>query len=342
MTIVCNARVLDTPMTGIQRYTHEILARMPEIDTIRPGRSTAGVVGHLWEQAVLPMRIGHRVLWSPCNTGPVAVRRQVVTVHDVAPFDVPAGFSASFRALYRLVLPTLLSRVEAIITVSHFTRDRLIERFGLASDRIRVTHLAVDHERFHLQEPAVVEAMRARLGLPHRYLLFVGALSARKNVAGLLTAWQRAQTEIEADVELVIAGGAGPTRVLSGTTLEQLPPRTRILGRVGDTDLPLLYAGAALLTYPSLYEGFGLPVLEAMASGTPVLTSRGTSLPEVAGDAALLVDPADLDDIASAMVGFFADPGHAAGLRQAGLARAANFRWEKTAIATRAILQSCA
>ena len=128
---------------------------------------------------------------------------------------------------------------------------------------------------------------------------------------------------------------------MSGTTLDQLPPRTRILGRVGDADLPLLYAGAALLTYPSLYEGFGLPVLEAMASGTPVLTSRGTSLPEVAGDAALLVDPSDLDDIADALIGFFSDPARAAGLRQAGLARAADFNWEKTAIATRGVLQSC-
>jgi glycosyltransferase involved in cell wall biosynthesis len=341
MTIVCNARVLDTPMTGIQRYTHEILARMPGIETIRPGHSAAGVMGHLWEQAVLPMRIGRRLLWSPCNTGPIAVRRQVVTVHDIAPFDVPAGFSASFRALYHLVLPTLLSRVEAIITVSQFTRDRLIERFGLDEARIHVTHLAVDHERFHLQDPAAIEEMRARLGLPRRYLLFVGALSARKNVTGLLRAWSRAQAQIDDDVELVIAGGAGPARVLSGTTLDQLPPRTRILGRVGDADLPLLYAGAALLTYPSLYEGFGLPVLEAMASGTPVLTSRGTSLPEVAGDAALLVDPSDLDDIADALIGFFSDPARAAGLRQAGLARAADFNWEKTAIATRGVLQSC-
>lgn len=342
MSIVCNARVLEAPMTGIQRYTQEILARMPEIETIRPTIAASGALGHLWEQAALPLRLRGRLLWSPSNTGPVAVGRQVVTVHDLAPFDIPAGFSASFRAVYALILPLLLRRVEAVLTVSDFTRNRLIDRFGLPADRIHVTPLAVDHDRFHLRDESDIAAMRARLGLPKRYALFVGALSARKNVSGLLRAWQRAQAEIEGDVELVIAGGSGPSRVLDGTTLDRLPARTRALGRVADADLPLLYAGASLLTYPSLYEGFGLPVLEAMASGTPVLTSTTTSLPEVAGRAAVLVDAHRIDSIADGLVRFFADPAEALRLREAGLARAAEFRWDKTAAATRAVLEACA
>mgnify|MGYP003335511039 CR=1 FL=1 len=340
MSIVCNARVLEAPMTGIQRYTREILARMPEIETIRPGGRASGAMGHLWEQTALPLRIGGRLLWSPSNTGPIAVARQVVTVHDLAPFDIPAGFSTSFRAIYALVLPLLLPRVEAILTVSQFTRERLIDRFGLDGRRIHVTPLAVDHDRFHLQDPAAVEEMRTRLALPRRYALFVGALSGRKNVAGLLAAWQTIQAKIDDDVELVIVGGSGPTRVLSGTRLTELPRRTRVLGRIDDADLPLLYAGAALLTYPSLYEGFGLPVLEAMACGTPVLTSRGTSLPEVAGEAAMLVDPHEIDDIADALVRFFADPALGVRMRAAGLERAAGFHWEKTVAETRKVLEA--
>jgi glycosyltransferase involved in cell wall biosynthesis len=339
MAIVCNVRVLDAAMTGIQRYTNEILRRLPAVEQIRPSHPSAGARGHFWEQFVLPFGLGGRLLWSPSNTGPIVVKRQVVTVHDLATFDIPSGFSRSFRATYATVLPLLLPRVEAIITVSHFTRDRLIDRFGLDAARIHVTHLAVDHDRFHLRDATEIEAFRAAHGLPQRYALFVGAMSGRKNVAGLLTAWQAALGEIDPDVELIIAGGSGPSRVLEGTRLEKLPPRTRLIGHVADDDLPLLYGAASLFTYPSLYEGFCLPVLEAMASGTPVLTSTTTSLPEVAGDAAIKVDPHDLDDIAGGLVDFFAGRRSVEALRAAGLARAGAFRWERTAEATRDILE---
>ncbi len=340
MSIVCNVRVLDAAMTGIQRYTHEILRRLPTVDQIRPSRPAVGVRGHAWEQLVLPFRLGGRLLWSPSNTGPVTVGRQVVTVHDLATFDIPSGFSRSFRATYAAILPLLLPRVAAIITVSHFTRDRLMDRFGLPGEKIHVTHLAVDHDRFFPRDTAAIEAFRTTHRLPRRFALFVGAMSGRKNVAGLLTAWQAALDRIDPEVELIVAGGSGPSRVLEGTRLERLPPRTRLIGHVADQDLPLLYGAASLFTYPSLYEGFGLPVLEAMACGTPVLTSTTTSLPEVAGTAAILIDPHDLDDIATGLVDFFAGRHDVATLRAAGLARAAQFDWNRTAAATQAILEA--
>ena len=339
MAIVCNVRVLDAAMTGIQRYTHEILRRLPTVEQIRPSHPSQGARGHFWEQFVLPLSLGGRLLWSPSNTGPILVRRQVVTVHDLATFDIPSGFSRSFRTTYATVLPLLLPRVEAILTVSHFTRDRLMDRFGLPGERIHVTHLAVDHDRFRVRETAEVEAFRRAHGLPQRFALFVGAMSARKNVAGLLNAWQAALGDIDADVELIIAGGSGPSRVLEGTRLDRLPPRARLIGHIGDDDLPLLYQAASLFTYPSLYEGFGLPVLEAMACGTPVLTSTTTSLPEVAGAAAIVVDPHDLDDIAGGLVDFFCGRRDGDDLRRNGLRRAAEFHWERTAAATRAVLE---
>lgn len=340
MAIVCNVRVLGAALTGIQRYTHEILRRLPSVERVGPAGASTGARGHLWEQAMLPFLLKGRLLWSPSNTGPITVARQVVTVHDLATFDIPAGFSRSFRATYATVLPLLLPRVEAILTVSSFTRDRLIDRFDLPAERIHVTLLAVDHDRFFPRDAATIEAFRAAHGLPQRFALFVGAMSGRKNVAGLIEAWQRALPEIDPDVELIIAGGSGPSRVLEGTRLERLPARTRLIGHVADEDLPLLYGAASLFTYPSLYEGFGLPVLEAMASATPVLTSTTTSLPEVAGDAAILVNPHDIDAIAGGLVEFFAGRRDAAALRAAGVERAARFHWDRTAEATRAVLEA--
>lgn len=339
MTVVCNARVLNAPLTGIQRYTQELLSRLPEIETVRPKSRLPGIVGHSWEQGILPLKTKGKTLWSPSNTGPICVKNQIVTVHDLATFDTPEGFSSSFRAAYSFILPRLLPRVRAIITVSDFSRQCIIERFGLPAEKIFVTPLGVEHERFKPRSETEIDAVKQKLQIESRYVLFLGALSARKNVAGLIKAWNMAQKELPDDMELLIAGGAGASHVFDGTTLPQLPEGARLLPRIEDSDLPALLSGATLFAFPSNYEGFGLPALEAMACGTPVLTSNITSLPEVVGDTAYTVNPHNTDDIAQGLVTLLNNDVLCSSLAGSGKARAKQFTWEKTAALTRNILE---
>jgi glycosyltransferase involved in cell wall biosynthesis len=339
--IVCNIRVLRAPLTGVQRYTLELLKRKP--DTVRtveaPEAMKGSFLGHVWEQAVLPFEARGHLLWSPASTGPICVKNQVVTVHDIAPIDCPEGYSPCFRRWYGRQWRLLLPRVRGIISVSEFTKRRLIETFGLAADTIHVTPLGVDHDRFFPQPPDRVEALRRKLSLPENIAVFVGALSARKNIVRLLEAWSQCR---QSGFELVIAGGGGPNHVLAGTNAPALPPNARLLGRIDDAELPTLLTAAGAFVYPSLYEGFGLPPLEAMACGTPCLVADGTAIPEVTGDAALRVDPLDVADIARGLTRLLGDAALRQELRAKGLAHAARYTWDKTAAKTYEVLASYA
>ncbi len=322
--IVCNVRVLRAPLTGVQRYTLELLKRKP--DTVRtveaPEAMKGSFFGHVWEQAVLPFEARGQLLWSPASTGPICVRNQVVTVHDIAPVDCPEGYSPCFRRWYGRQWRLLLPRVRGIISVSEFTKRRLIETFGLAADTIHVTPLGVDHDRFFPQPAARVQALRRKLSLPENFAVFVGALSARKNIVRLLEAWPR----------------WGPNHVLAGTNAPALPPNARLLGRIDDAELPTLLTAAAAFVYPSLYEGFGLPPLEAMACGTPCLVADGTAIPEVTADAALRIDPLDVADITRGLTKLLGDAALRQELRARGLAHAAGYTWDKTAAKTYEVL----
>jgi len=334
--IVCNIRTLRASITGVQRYTLEILKRLPgTIQTVEPPRSMSAQWGHLWEQTVLPLRARGHLLWSPAGTGPVALANQIVTVHDIAPLDCPEGYSPAFRRWYAYLWRHLLPRVRGLISVSEFTKRRLIEEFGLPADSIHVTPLGVDHARFFAQSEDKVEALRRKFALPERFALFVGAISARKNMVRLLDAWRQYG---RADVHLVIAGGSGISHVHAGTSLPDLPPNTRLLGKISDEDLPTLLTAARVFAYPSLYEGFGLPPLEAMACGTPCVVANVSALPEVAGAAALQVDPFDVSAIARALDRLLTDDALHDQLRAKGLRRAAGFTWDKTAATTYEVL----
>lgn len=341
MNVICNTRILNANLTGVQRVLLELLKLMPDVQQVKPEGRVPGPVGHAWDQFVLPLKIPKgSLLWSPSNIGPLAVRKQVVTLHDLATFESPEGFSTSFRAAYNFIIPRLLPRVEGVITVSEFTRQRAIERFGLDPARIHAIPLGINHDQFKMQDAEAVAAYKAKMKLPTRYVLFLGSLSARKNVLRLIEAWGRTQGEIDAEVELVLAGGFSGSSIFNGTELPTLPPRTRVMGRIDDAELPLLLAGADLFALPSLYEGFGLPPLEAMACGTAALVSNVTSLPEVVGDAAIQVDPLDIDGIAQALM-VLNKPAELKKLSKAGLERAATFTWQKTAQRTMEVFRTC-
>jgi glycosyltransferase involved in cell wall biosynthesis len=333
---LCNIRTLRAPLSGVQRYVSEMLRQLPEVTQLTPPAWARGPAGHLWEQTLPPRK---QLLWSPANTGPLAWRAQVVTVHDLGPFDCPEAFSPAFRAWYVWLWPRLLPRVKGVITVSQFSKRRLIEHFGLPPGRIHVTPLGVDHQHFYPRPKTEIAALRRRLNLPGPFILFTGQFSARKNLAGLLAAWRQSQTAVDKSIQLVLAGGAGAGHVFGGTGLPDLPPRTRLLGRVADADLPTLMSAASLFVFPSHYEGFGLPPLEAMACGTPCLTSNAAALPEVVGEAALTVSSTDTPALATTLTHMMNDTATRTALRRQGLARAAGFPWQRTAALTAGVLK---
>jgi glycosyltransferase involved in cell wall biosynthesis len=339
--IAVNARFYAHRPTGMQRYAMEIASRFGDLaDTVRPAVPLTGMAGHFWEQVRLPPAARGRVLWSPNNTGPIATYRQVCTFHDLIPLDNPEWFSPRFSAWYGWLMPRLARQVAHIIAVSEFTRHRIVERFGVRPGKVTVIPNGVD-ERFSVRPAEEVAAARQTIGVPEgHYFLFVGSLEPRKNLSRLLKAWEKAHRRLPDDTWLVVAGAKGRSQVFTGVALEQLPPRVHLTGYVSDEDLPALYSGALAVVYPSLYEGFGLPPLEAMACGTPVITSSTTSLPEVTGDAAILVDPLSIDQIASAVVRMAADRGLRADLSTRGLARAASYSWERSAGATLEVIES--
>ncbi len=285
---------------------------------------------HLWEQGVLPRHVPRDArLWCPAGSGPViGASRQVLTIHDLSVYDFPSGFNATYRAVYRGLYSILPRRVHRLLTVSEFTRQRIIDLFGLAPERVGVVPNAPS-PHFQPLDAGLMEPTLRRLGVARPYVFALGAISARKNFIRLLQAWQRIQGRWP-EHRLVIVGTAG-LRFADGGGLGRLPERALLLDHLPDDDLVALYNGADVLAYPSLYEGFGLPVVEAMACGTPVLTSNTSSMPEIAGEAALLVDPWSVDAIASGLETLLSDEGLRTELSMRGRTRAAEFSWERSA-----------
>lgn len=337
--VVVNTRALLRPFLGVQRYLTELLARMGDrVDRIRPRGRPGMVGGFLWEQLRLPALLRGRLLWSPSQGGPLAVRRQVLTVHDLLHFDCPEGFTAPTRLLTRLTLPRLARRARRVICDSAFTRERLIAIARVPPEKVEVVYLGAD-PRFRPCPPDAVERARAALAIPTpSYFLSLSALEPRKNLPRLLAAWGTAQAFLPEDVWLVLAGEKGERQIFRSVEYGGIPPRVHWTGRVADDLLPALYSGARALVYPSLYEGFGLPPLEAMACGTPCIVSGAASLPEVTGDAGVRVDPLRTGEIVAAIRSVALDAGLRQRLSEAGRARAALFSWDRAAEETLSIL----
>ena len=327
-----DARAAVRPeLGGVERWARELVARLPGLGgyaVLAPPPALAHRAGHAWEQAVLPVRARRfEALLCPANLAPVAARNAVVILHDAAPLRHPGWYSGAYAAWQRRLLPAIARRARDVITVSAFSRGELTELLGLPPERVHVVAGGVD-AAFH---PAADAARaRAALGLARPYVLCVAAQVARKNLAALVPAAHALQRE---GVDVVVAGGHRPQ-----FATEQGLDGLRLLGAVPDDVLPGLYAGAELFALPSHYEGFGLPVLEAMAAGVPVVAADATALPETAGGAARLVPP-DGEAFRDALTGLLADPAERERLRAAGRRRAAGFTWEATARGVDAVVR---
>jgi glycosyltransferase involved in cell wall biosynthesis len=328
-----DARAAARPeLGGVERWARELEARLPALRpdgylVARPPAALAHRAGHAWEQAALPaqaVRARAAAVLGPANLAPLAWPRNVVVIHDAAPLREPRWYSPAYARWQRVTLPVLARRALRVITVSEFSRRELEELIGVRAD---VVPGGVDERYTPGADPAPA---RAALGLDGPYVLTVAQRTARKNLGALAATAERLAAS---GVTLVAAGGGRPQ-----LRAEALPAGVRDLGHVPDAHLPGLYAGAAAFVLPSLYEGFGLPCLEAMACGTPVVAARAGALPEVCGDAARYADPLDPEEIAREVEAALDDDA----LRVAGPARAAAFSWEQTARGVDAIAMEAA
>lgn len=257
----------------------------------------------------------------------------LVTIYDLIPLRYPAHSSARARLLIRWMTRLALRAAQHVIAISDFTRRDFIAEFDLAPDRVTAIPLAAD-PIFRPQSPEAIAEIRARYDLPERFVLYLGSNKPHKNLVRLVEAWRITAGRLQvADCRLMIAG-AWDERYPEARHAAESLPTVRWLGPVTEADLPALYSAATVFVFPSLYEGFGLPVLEAMACDSPVVCSNSSSLPEVAADAARLVDPTHTNALADALYQALSDDHFRAELRRRGLRQAARFTWTQTAAAT--------
>ncbi len=259
----------------------------------------------------------------------------VITVHDLSFLRFPGAFRPLNRTYLRLMTVAATRRAAAVIAVSESTRQDVIRLCGVPAANVVTVPNGVTDE-FCPAEPEAVEEFRQRHGLPSRYVLFLGTLEPRKNLVRLVDAYALWRRRERLPIKLVIAGGKGwyYEQIFARVQERGLAEDVIFPGFVPASELPWWYRAAECFIYPSVYEGFGLPVLEAMACGTPTITSTTSSLPEVAGDAALLVDAEDTAGLADALAHVLGDPILAQDLKQRGMRRAAAFSWAHTAAAT--------
>lgn len=346
--LAVNGRFLTQRVTGVQRYAREVVGAIdalicsgdvqgvevtvlvPPADVDLPAYKAVRIErrgrlrGHVWEQLELPRLAGGRLLLGLCNTGPAALRRQAVTLHDAVVFERPEAFSTAFRAWYHVLMRRLARVSQGLFTGSRFSRDALAQHLRVPPERFAVIH----HGREHVLRAHADATAPARLGLATRpYILAVSSRSPHKNFAAL----GEAARQLAGEADVVVVGG-GNARVFAADAA--LPDGVRSLGYVDDASLRALYEHALCLVYPSWYEGFGFPPLEAMTCGCPVVVSRTASLPEVCGDAALYFDPHAADaavQIARHVRAILTDGAARARCVEAGLRQAQAFSWAASA-----------
>ena len=338
---------LARPWAGVGVYTMEILralaaerpgSRFTVYTTAEPPADEPALAFHRPPAARL---IGRHVLWparlrrlrAHLYFGPAGLLPlrgvglpAVLTAHDMAIYRHPEWFPGGQTLSTRLVVPRSMQRADAIVAVSASTARDVSELFGVEDGRLEVVPEGVSG-RFQPMPAERLDDVRRRLGLPGRYILFVGTIEPRKNLPTLLDGWSR----MRGRPPVVVAGTWGWRCEDVRERLERLAPEVRVLGPVSGDDLPGLYNLAACLAHPAWYEGFGLTPLEAMACGVPVVASGVSSLPEVVGDAGLLVDPADVEGWTDALERVCGDVEVAATLRRRGILRAAEFTWSRAA-----------
>ncbi len=353
---------LDRPLTGISRYTLELIRAMvglkdaPEVVLLAAG--DIGLLAdeglpcvHLSGARLLPglMTLGNAwmywaaqrhhldVIHDPTGVTPfffgAGKAKKIVTVHDVIPWSYPNVSTKLDTLIYRHWLPRLLPRVDLVLTDSDASKQDILKYLHLKPDSVRTIYIGISSQ-YGVMDSNRIALAAYKYQLPKPYLLFVGSTAERKNLVGVIKAYAKVKNEIPH--KLVVVGSKQRLFPPNVEALDALQLRDDVVfvDYVDEKDFPAVYSGADLMVFPSFYEGFGLPVAEAMASGTPVVTSNVSSLPEVGGDAVLQVNPYDIDEIVNAIRAAVVDRQLHEQLRTRGLERASLFSWERAACET--------
>ena len=354
--IFINGRFLSQNVTGVQRYALELVCAIdklldgdsvarklsftllapPNVKTIPTlkqiaVRTVGRFRGHLWEQAELPFYSRNGLLVGFGNTGPLFKRNQIVTFCDASVYRVPEAYSFLFRLWYSILLRTVGHLARRVLTISEFSRSELVSCCGIDPNNITVTYPGIDHHDWGGAD----QGKHAPYQTASRpFVLAVSSMSQHKNFRALVEAITLLG---KTDFDVIIAGGTNPA-IFKRTDLP-LPDTMQHVGYVSDDQLRSLYSRAACFVYPSLYEGFGLPPLEAMANGCPAVVAMAGALPEVCGDAVLYCDPHNTQDIANKIRSIMHDAKLRELLKAKGLRQANRYAWGKCAHETLTVIE---
>jgi glycosyltransferase involved in cell wall biosynthesis len=360
-TIGIDAKILTNNISGLERYIYQLVVNLSKVDkdnsyTIFVHKpvfndkigenfreklekdTTNYIISQNKKLATREISVFH-VTWQDMylwhNLPLLWSKRSVITIHDLINLLQPGYHGRINRMKYRLLLRLAVTWADKIITVSGYTKDEIIKHLNTDNDKIKVVHLAADNRFKPVLNKRTIGKTKSKYKIEGRYILSVGKSYTHKNIPHLIRAFKKLIIRGDLEHKLVLVGEKywGPANLEVMKTIEDLELGEKViwLGYIDDEDMPSLYSGAELFVMPSYYEGFGLPLLEAMSCGTPVIASNVTSIPEVVGNAGILVSPDDVDELTQSMMTLLKDKKKRNALIEKGLERSRTFSWEKCA-----------
>lgn len=348
--------------TGIGTYTYQLISSLNQIDSLNDyhiflsdGSSLKNLRNNFhiestynnsdnafWDKVRIPNSLNN------CNVDLYHVPqngvglsndikcKKSITLHDIIPIKLPETVSDKYLRIFNDELPSILKNCEGIITVSNYSKSDIAKEFNFPKEKIYVTHLAAEEIYVPMSKNICKKYLKQTYGINNNFILYVGGLSPRKNILGLIEAFSLLNPNLRKDYNLVITGRKGPSYSKYKKRTEELNISDSVVFTdfIPLKDLPIFYNGSEVLVYPSFYEGFGLPPLEAMACATPVITSNVTSLPEICNDAAILINPYDIYELKNAIENVLQDKKLMLNMMQKSLVNSMEYSWKNTATKT--------
>ncbi|WP_066871729.1 glycosyltransferase family 4 protein [Clostridium mediterraneense] len=349
--------------TGIGNYTYQLINNINQVDFINKytiyisknsnldlklkknfclKHSDRKISNNFWEDIKSPNKINYantNIYHIPQNgigLDSDSDIPKVITLHDIIPLKLPKTVSENYLKIFNDQLPSILKNIDGIITVSNYSKEDIHKTLSFPKEKIFVTYLAAEEQYKPLNKKYCKAFLKENYNISDNYILYVGGFSPRKNILGLIEAFSTALPKLPSSTKLVVLGRKGNSYELYKSKVHELNLESKVIfpGFIPTDHMPIFYNSALMLVYPSFYEGFGLPPIEAMASGTPVISSNLTSIPEVVGDSSISVNPADIDEISKAIIELTSNTELRNSLIKSGLIQASKFNWKNTAFET--------